>query len=305
MVKDNINKTLCIYHNVIVDTASFLVASLIFASGIGRYRCVLVYGLYFLLRAAVSLFNRDRKVLMIFLPLVIVSLFLDLTRGQVFPVLEKGHLFIALPLLLAADMIIRKFVGRLILELTGGELFIACPSCGHDNKDLVKRCKNCSYQKGDQLVLQPVTEKLSVGGNKIPLRAFVLLGLQQNENLLFHKKIASNVFSVNGVKQARTNLFITSERIIFLDYFRFPIRSSDGWRARDSILLSSTTSIECEMKKTYLAKEPVLIINTSSDVYEIIFRRRNIKEIHEIVNTIKKVCPQLEVRCQLPESENP
>lgn len=305
MVRGNLKNSLRTYHNAIADSASFLVASLIFVSGIGRYRCVLLYGLYFLLRAVLSLFSFDRKVLMIFLPLVIISLFFDITKGQIFPVFKKNYLFIAVPLLLIADMIIKRFVGRSIEQLARGELFATCPSCGYDNKDLVERCKNCSYQKGDQLLVRLTTEGLSAIGNRIPFRAFSLLGLQQNEKLLFHKKIASNVFSINGVNQARTNLVITNERIIFLDYFRFPIRSSDGWRERDSIPLSSISNIECKMKKIYLTKEALLGINTASNLYEIVFRKRNIREILEILNIIRTAYPEVDIRNQLMETENP
>ena len=132
------------YHDSIVNFSGFLSVSLVFASGIGRYRCVVAFGAYWLLKTLTPLLKINEKIYLLFFPSVVITLFLDITRGPIVPLFTKNYLLVALPVMIVLDDLFRKACNKMIINITESHLFVVCPACNYNNKDLVEECLNCS-----------------------------------------------------------------------------------------------------------------------------------------------------------------
>ncbi len=293
------------YRDFILEISGFLTVSLIFFAGIGRYRVVLGYAVYSLIKALSAIIKVEQRIYLIFFPAFVVSLFLDVTSGPIFPLFAKNYLLLALLVMIVSDDLVRKFFKKVISNITEGQFFVVCPSCNYDNKDLVEKCLNCSYQKGIPLTILAARISPSLKGDKIPPGLLNLLNLGESEEILFHKKL--NLFTQklkNGERVARKHFVITTANLIILDYYSFHIRMPESWRERDIIPLSEIIAVEGKMKEFYMAMRPFLIIRTiQKDVYEIVLSTfgKYIAEIKEIAAIIKKANPQVEIVMNLTE----
>lgn len=202
--------------------------------------------------------------------------------------------------MLVADKLIRNCSKKMISNITSGQYFVECPSCHYDNKDLVQKCINCSYQKNNRLTISTAKVSPTLKGDRIPPGLLNLLSIGENEEILFHKKLTSFTQKLkNGERVARKHFVITTANLIILDYYSYHIRMPKSWRERDIIPLSDITAVEGKMKEFYMAMRPFLIIRTiNNDVYEIIlptFFGKYVAEIKEIAAIIKKANPKVEV----------
>jgi hypothetical protein len=173
------------YHGYLTDISGFITAGLIFSCGIGRYRSVVVYAAYCLLKSLSNIFNIEKRLNMFFLPAVVVALFYDVTKGPILPLFTFNHLLIALPIMIILDKAVRNLIKRMIGNISDGELFIVCPSCNYDNEELVKTCIKCAYD-----IKKTVDKKLpnissSYKGDKIPSQLILLLNIGESETILF------------------------------------------------------------------------------------------------------------------------
>jgi hypothetical protein len=287
--------------------SGFITASLIFSSGIGRYRFVLVYALYSLLKAVSAIITVKPAIFLFYLPATLISFYLDATNGPVFPLYSSNSLLIAFPVMFITDNMMRKLFNKFIGHITVNQYFNVCPSCHFKNKDLTKQCADCSYEKGKQLTLMTTDISPDLKGNKIPTGLLNLLNRGENEVILLHRRITLTmaVFK-NGARQLRKHFIITTTNIIFLDYDSFRIRIPGSWRQRDVIPLTDIAGVEGKMKSRMMAKRPFLIFRTTSgDIYEIVFSRyeRYHQGINDIANLIKRTNPQVEMKIELTEPQ--
>ena len=266
--------------------------SLIFASGIGRYRVVVVFAVYYALKALYALLKNEQKIILLLVPATVIALYFDIAKGPIFPLFAKNYLLIALPVMLTVDNLAVNFVKKMICNISEGQFFVACPACKCFHKDLVEKCQNCFYKKGNQLTVAAAKISPMIRGDRIPPGLLKLLNLGTSEEILLHKKLTRNFAKFkNGVRQARKHFVITTENLIILDYYSFHIRIPNSWREKDIIALSDIISIEGTMKKYYMAMRPFLIIRTvHGDVFEIVFStfENYSDQIKDISDIIKK-----------------
>ena len=296
------------YHDGAVNLSGFLATSLVFLSGIGRYRTVLAYALYCLLKGLWAVVGKGAEAKYILLPTIIISLYFDLTKGQIWPLFERSYFIVSVGIAVVLDTLARRRVQKLIEEISKGDLFIICPSCNYDNKELVKICQACSYKKGDPFSALRRTDLLSVRGEKggvirMPERVIQMLGIKEQEKILFSMRVFpfKSVFR-NGEQEIVTFFVLTNTRIIFLDYHYF----SYSWRKKDILSLSDIISVQGKMKKMYMVLQPEFVITTrSGDIYEIVYKKygRYRQRIEDVCSLIKKINPEINVSVDLPESQ--
>lgn len=294
-------------HNLVLHLTSFLTASLIFLSGVGRYRTVLVYAAYCLLKSVWTFIKPGREVKYVLLPAIIFSLYLDITKGQFFPLFLSGNLVVALLAMVITDTLLRRGVERFIEHSAEGNLFVKCPSCKYDNKELVGRCVFCFYEKGHSVSVAPANLSVplvAVGSNvKMPSNKIIrMIGVGADERILFLMKVFPFKSVFRNGKQEIMNVFVlTEDRMILLDYHYF----SSSWRKRYDIAVSEILIVEGKMKRIYMAQQPSLEIKTRpGHTYEIVFRRfGGYKEkIFAIGNLIKQLNPETKVTIDLPDN---
>ena len=279
--------------------SGFITASLLFSSGICRYRFVLVYALYSFLKALSSVISVEKGIYLLFAPAYLISFYFDATSGPIYPLYSKNNLIIALLATVIADDMIRKSFYKFISYTTAGQCFVVCPSCNYRNKEVVEKCQNCSYKKGNPLSISITKISPVLKGDKIPTGLLNLINIGENAEVLFHKRLTSFTQKLkNGLRQARKHFVITTENLIILDYYSFHIRMPNSWRERDIIPLSEIVAVEGLIKKFYMTMRPCLIIRTiHGDVFEIVFStfENYDEQITDIANIIKKANPLVNV----------
>ena len=301
-------------YNAILNLSSSIIELLIFATGLGRYRIILFYSAFSLLKAIFNWLKVDdlRILYFFYLPILVITLYVDIQKGQFYPIFPKLPFWITVLILVVAELSTREYVKKMLWKLSDGEIFSVCPSCKYDNRNIVTQCSNCSFRKGIEKVdekryeyrdstliysnLNKEIENYKKIGlfKKIPLRIFNLLGICENETILIYSRVFpfKSLFK-NSIRLILNNIVLTSERIIFVDYYFF----SSGWRVKEVFSYDEIVEVVATMKKLGIKKEPVIIIKTIKDSYELFFRtlfpyRGKIKGI---IDCIKKRNPNIPV----------
>ena len=293
------------YRNIIVEFTGVITAILMFSSGIGRYRFVIVYALYSLFKALLSSISVEQSMAVVVLPLYIIAFYLDVINGPIAPIFLYNNLVLAILAATITSHIVKKVIHKILSDVTAGQFFVVCPVCHYNNKDLVGKCINCSHENGCQVMVSASKISPDMQGDKIHEWLLNLLNVSEDEVVLFHKIITSDVAILrNGTRQVRRNFIITTASLIFLDYVGFNIRIPSSWRDRDVIPLAEITAVEGKMKRRKMALRPFLIIRTThGDVYEIVFSPfgKYMNEINSIAAIIKQTNTQVELSINLTE----
>lgn len=300
---DNKRQFIALNNSAILDLVSAICVTLLFASGLGRYRLVLVYAVYSLIKSILSFANPSSKVPPIFLPATLVAIYFDITKGPIVPIFTQNTLLLSLPIMLIIDWFVRHYAKQLIVNITESQMFSVCPSCKYDNKNLVDKCIYCSFEKGTKSSdLQPNMLK---SNNKLPVKVLRMIDLKDAEAVLFCMKIFPfKALLKNGVREIRTYLIITTADLILLDYQYF----SESWREKDILSLMDIVSVKGKMKEVYISEEPFLEITTSSnDVYEISFNKFGSfkKDCSTITDVIRKLNPAVNIQLNFYEYVQP
>jgi len=298
------------YHNFMIEISGFATACLIFACGIGRYRLVVVYAAYCLLKAlstfALSTFKNIEKGLnLILLPAVVVASFLDMTKGPIFPLFTINHWLIALSVLIIAAVVVRNLLRKWISNISEEELFVVCPLCNFDNKELVTNCIKCAYDISKTLDKKLPKISACFKGDKIPPELIFLLNIGESEEILYHKKLSKKLACYkNNNLIIRKHFIITTSYFILLDYKGFGFHIPKSYCEIDIVPLTNIEVVKCEMKRINISKSPFLEIKTfGEDIFGIAFSCfGNYKgELDEIVSLIKKANSQAETIMDLSE----
>ncbi len=296
-MKTNLKLIINKYNNFLIEITGFISASLIFSSGIGRYRVCIAYAVYSVIKAIGTIKFIGKTPDIFLLPAIAIAVYFDLTKGPVLPLFTNNYLLFALAVLIIVDLLTRKLMKRMISTISNGELFVACPSCSFDNKELVETCNNCNYDtsKGFGRFYTNISSRFI--GNEIPSKLFRLLNIGENEEVVYHKKLTSNlVFLKNNERELRKHLIITTENVIFIDYEGISFGIPKSYRAKDIISLDKIEFIKCEMKNIFMANSPFLeIVTINKDCYGITFSYfGNYKEeMGDIVKLITNSNPQV------------
>lgn len=293
------------YYNFIIELAAFLAVSLIFISGIGRYRTVFVYVLYIFIRSIFYLIPVERIVNFSLLPFVAIAFYFDLVKGQMFPIYDNNYFFAVIIFMIILDKIIREYVKKILSKISNYEFFIICPFCHYNNKYLISNCLNCSYSKLNNKNLSEKTILTIRSGENINQNILKLIRLSDEEQILFHKKISSflAVFK-NGSRQIRKHFFITTKNIIFIDYNNIGFFIPSSLREIEIIPMTNIISIYGTMKKRHMSLQPFLTIKTiNNDVYEMSFSHygKYKDEINEISNIINDINSKIEIKIDVKE----
>lgn len=137
---------------------------------------------------------------------------------------------------------------------------------------------------------------------KLSPRVLNLLALKNDEEILFFMKISTNPFWINEQKNARILWVGTQERIIFMDYYRFPMlpKNVNACREKDVIPISQIEVIIAHKKKYSLVPEPLITIQTASDVkYDVVFYSE--KSCRTKFNELKTIISKLNTKTEFKD----
>ena len=108
-MNDKVQRIITEYQSAVVRLTGFIITSLVFLSGIGRYRVVLLYAAYSLMDAIFTIKKTTKHINLIWFPAILFALYLDLTEGAFLPVFSKNYILLAVPLMLVADQLARNY----------------------------------------------------------------------------------------------------------------------------------------------------------------------------------------------------
>jgi len=100
-----------------------------------------------------------------------------------------------------------------------------------------------------------------------------------------------NSYYKNGNKEVASYLVLTNKRIFIID---FPFYER-GWRTLEIINYNDVTQISITEKREYTKKEPILRIQTRTNIYEFTFRINFEDKIKGIIDCIKKRKPDVSI----------
>lgn len=285
---------------------------LVFAIGLARYRSVLCFGLFFILWGFVAYSETKHKLLTIaLLPSLLVTLYLDVHNGQLFPVVPHLSVLITIVSLVVIGELFMNGIYRVLTKWSGGALFEMCPRCKCNNKSLVDQCSHCSYKKTlshneimnkemiegveiDPAIASEIAEYRKAWFEQPTKKILSLLGLHRNEFVLTNLNLSPLAsYFKDGVRSVAGNMVLTTERIIFIHRVFF----EKGWRMREDVPYSELIEVCICVKRLVVAEEPVISIKTQSCNYEICFRTTTSyeKRISAIISCIRGMSPGVKI----------
>jgi hypothetical protein len=261
----------------------------LFASGLARYRVVLVFAIGDPLRALRMLLEARGEervnwkfVRMAWSLMVMLALTFDMKYGPLFyeyPSLPiwGGVIAVAAGFILPA-LILNK-VGGLAQKLSGNAVFRVCPACGHFHSGMVDRCGNCGFTDGisppesvrqsepPEDLKNEIEEYRKTGQlRKIPKEALAGLNLLPDEYILMAMKGAR----FEGAKKYDGSLrpgwfFMTTQKIACY-------RSvAGGWIERDFIPYGEITGVDIVKDKFVFVLQYTLRIDTQKGSWQFFF----------------------------------
>lgn len=285
----------------------------VYALGLGRYRSVLVVGIFSLVRGLPILMRRrSTLVLAAFTPFILAAVYLDAKWGQIAPVFSRLHFFITIASLIFVDAVVSRWcLYGALQRWSNGRLFKQCPQCKYDNRSLVSVCGQCAYESGKrsetvkscepssnpEVPEDVATEIMSYtkGGFRPPSKKILgLVSLDDDEFLLIHMRIFPyRSFFKNGVRSLAGNLLLTTKRIYFIHSVFF----ESGWRMRECLTYQEVVSVIVTTRRVATTSEPLLRLTTLENEYEIVFKSifRYREPIDHIVRCIQKRAPSADV----------
>jgi hypothetical protein len=273
-------------HGAILRLLTGAETLIIFACGLGRYRSLLVLGMFFFATGVIEYMKKSYKVLSLMLgPVLLFSLYIDVRSGQVLPVFPGLPFLVTVVSLALIDVVlVRGLACRTLIRWSNGSLFRTCPRCSYSNRSLVNECGQCSYrndsgsdkraaqypEKREELnALIEETAGYRKAGLKQPSgKIRGLLTLDEDEVVLTSLRIfpLQTLFR-DGERTLASIMILTTKGVIFLQSLFFEV----GWKMREQILYDDIIEIAATTKRVTTTKEPTLAIKTRSHQYEVCF----------------------------------
>lgn len=294
--------------SIIYLSTSFAFLS-VFILGAGRYRTILLFAFFYILKTLFSVYKKDIKILYyLFLPALLVLFYSDVITGQIYPIFPHLHFLITILIVVIVEMLFRIFSSKILQSASNNMLFKICPKCMYNNKILVIKCAYCSYSKElgindvrtdmrseiskSEKIISEIEKYKKSGLLKNPSRKIItILNLDPDDFILINCRIFPfNTFFKNDIQDLMSNLVMTAKKIYFIDYSFF----AKGWRTKEFLSYDEIIEVSVAMKREFASKEPVLFIKAKNN-YEIHFRKLfpYRKKIHAIVECIKKRNPKV------------
>ena len=277
----------------IIPLFGSVLAFVIYLSGIGRYKTLLVIAGFYLLESFL-LYRRTstNSIKPIFLPAVAIAAIIDIMQEGDFPLRLIG----AFLLFVVAELVSKKHLVARIEGLTELRLFGRCPSCNYANRDPVEKCKNCGFTatSGSAAPQREVLPVAMAGCEcagitaRIPKRCLSLLNLQEDERCIGGVRIfPERGLYENGGKVLVKYLVITNARLILLDYHFY----YSGWTYRRDIGVGSVEASIIVRKHHQKKEVPILMLKTPEASYELFYSpymsaRKEIEAIQSCINSL-------------------
>jgi len=296
------------YHGYLIDIGTAVPVGILLLIGMARYRIVVFIFFFLLFRSAI--FSNPKMVLPRYavLPLIIYSLYMDMTNGPIWPSYRFNSLPISISVCLLLIWIIPDAIEDLIARSSQRSLFVTCPSCMHYNVHLVTKCKNCAFgvtngnvyisdTKCKNLPISAVSAKIEV-----PERVLKMLCLSCDEAvLLYVRRRFYGSATMNDKRSVLKSMVVTSQNLVLLDY---PLLFG-GWRFKESINISTIERVEAKMKKIKGGQVPILALTTVGGVLYTIpfshFEDYKLKMI-SVIHAIRSANPSVNSDIDVPES---
>lgn len=139
--------------------------------------------------------------------------------------------------------------------------------------------------------------------DEIPVYVLSHISASEGE-VLYHKRLTRNIaIYKNKKREIRKHFLVTVNNMVLLDYFTFPLKTTEHYREKDVIPIADIEAISCEMKKLFIAKRPFIQIRTEKDVFEIVFSSfgNYAAEMQEIADLVKRLNAKIEITFNLAE----
>lgn len=271
---------------------------ILFMVGVGRYRVCLFMALYFLIKPILVNTPWVNNIAKFFFSVVAIPLlYLDATQGQVFPVYNTNLIVFFISFALT-ELLSKKYVNSYIESITRGEIFSYCKRCGYENVELVRTCKECSYNKklgdlpkesSDKRKYDPAINNKDLYASTPTKRLIEILKLEDDEKIYFNVNVpfVQGIYK-NNVKYLCKNVVITNKNVHFIDY-KFYHR---GWCYLERLPVTQIKSIDASIKHIGISDCSLLRIeSTDNNTFEIFVSMRNLdKETYiEIAHIIKNI----------------
>lgn len=287
MLKTLLKNTLSKYYETITLFGESISYLLLYSIGICRYRTILFLSAAGIIRAITNSTNINKDGLnIVIISLALPFLYLDILKGQLYPVYENVNVFISVGATLITAFTINKYLKKLVQQITCNEIFTYCLNCKFENTRLVKICANCKSSG---------IEFLNVDSNlKKPMS---LLSCIDGEHVVaVHNFGGFKVFKDN-VKLQVKKMVITNINTVFVNYKTY----SRGWSNREIIKNIDIKKIAIEdAKHNKRAPAPILSITTSNGtIYELFHYSTDPSPISltEIANCLKSQNTDIEIDC--------
>jgi hypothetical protein len=244
----------------------------VFFSGIGGYRVVVSLIVFFAVKSLIKIVNNNTQTIeMIYLPLILVSIYFDLKYGQIYKSYENSSPIIAVLLVVFIDIAINNTIKQMIEYVSEGKIFSVCPKCSFEMVGLETRCYECNYTRASA---QSLDNALNTPCAKSDWRFNVenVIGLEDGEKI--DKQINLGVFSAKSVFKDKNRLslskaIITNKRFVLL---KTKIFGRGGWVYREYVQLDNIKEISIANQFYINKKIPTIDIVTTDGVhYELFF----------------------------------
>ena len=308
------------HHESLVILSVGLSLLLNFAVGTARYRMVLVLAGYFILRALLVNIEKEYSILKFLLcPLLMLSLYLDVTHGQINAIYTRMNVVISFLALVISERLVKRSVWYALGRISANELFVVCPGCRYENNEMVNECPQCAYRLG-----APIERSINAGSNEAdpavsgeiqnykamglyrqPSKNLLgILGLHQDETILMNMSTLPMLdFYMDGMKRPVFTIVLTIERIICVDHMFF----SKGWKIRETIRYNDILHLSASRDRARVGEKLLLSIATASHCYEIAFSyflpdsdQIQIQKIRTIIDCICKRNELVNVTFDMP-----
>lgn len=279
-----------------------LLLLIFFAIGIGRYRAALVLAAIMFIRFMTC--DKNRKVVTIVCaPLFALALYLDIKRGQFFPVFPNLNPLISIFAFVPTEYIFVQYVKAIIPRLVKNAIFIVCPKCQFNNNNPTQTCSKCQYTnlfttdnyliEHDKTVGRMVADRIGDSKiNKLMSKKWEsALNLSDGEIISMNIQISPfrGVYK-NGTKLFIDSFVLTQSRIILIKFGFI----CGGWTTRNDLPIKDIESVTIQNKWHHTKEVNLLVLKLiNGDVYELFYSPFDnstavLNEVADSINNFQK-----------------
>lgn len=289
-----LHKTLVFNAPFYVELSASIAAMLVYLSGIGRFRFVVVCSGFLIVRAIFVACSATMNNIVL-VPIVVIALMLDLKYGALYPVYDSNNILLAGIVLVICEIMVRKIMLKKLGSIKSFDHFQICPHCKTIHSELVTWCGKCGYNEPD----------FGLKNNEANFIGQIISGKNEGNpdykhEILYQMELPTTIACYkNGNRELRNHLFMTKDCVAIVD-----IRGGTAWRDGDVISYSEITTIAGEMKKSFIGKSPFMTIRCKNgNVFEIVLTTLDDykQQIMQIQSVAKNSNGEIMIENNLPD----